>query len=738
MQTLFTPVKSQSTANVRHPRARVRVSWKKIASSGVLATVGTSLVNGLDIVAGAEGVALPWDAYQYYDETENVLGFEYDRELIEPQGGIAAARANVILDNTNRRYSPNYNQTVGTALGPDRPLLIDAGFHLGTDRTIPVFKGSTFGDPKIDHLNKVAEFRAADIISLLEDASLSAAVYTDQRSDQILADILANAGVGTSQYELDVGLNTIPFAWFPADMNALTRIAKICEAEEASFYQDERGKIRFEIRLHYKKFPHNTSQITLEKDDFVNFARIQNTRIINRCVVKASPREVDVANAAIWQEPVEVEVEGNSSKTIWSHPTEPDSSVPILVYSNLAPAATTDYRAYTEPGGAGVEITGDQTVTLTNFVDAQKIVLQNGNAAKAYYNVLQFRGKAARVKKAIKAISEDSASQTKYGVKEHVVGNDFIQTLDWAESLADDYIAKYKDPTNKIEIAIPALPHLQLKDRVTIRDPDIERTANGAPISLLFDDSVFDFVAIASDPSLDLSGAEFTQELWAYSLVTDQAYHGMLGYGQGAVEDRYPSLWIYEGGKLHFGFGDGTDWHGYFTNPVLGYKKWMHIAATFDGTDYKLFVNGIERYSTNAVAGKIPTAGTTQFDVGRVDNYFPGRITEVRIWNKRLYPGDIRKHFLDAADISTNFTGGVTYAANCVCHLPMQKNSGLTVFDKSGNNNNGIFSGGIPAWYEPPALEKDYRVMKIAGKFLAGGFTQDVILREIDSSETAT
>lgn len=477
MQSIFSAAKSQATADIRFPAAVVRVSWKKALSSETLATVGASLVGGLDVVAGAEGAAMPWNSYQYFDESDYILALDYDRAVEEPLGGIAAAMASVLFDNTGKRYTPDYNQTVGTALGPDRPIMIDAGFIIGTQRTVPVFKGSTVSEIRPDFMQRTAAVRAADIITLLEQTTLAAAMYEDQRSDQIIEDILTDAGIGSSQYDLDTGLNTIPFAWFPASMDALQRIRKVCEAEEATFYQDEAGVLRFETRLHYKNWPHHISQITLKGRHMLEFKRITSNIVINRCIVKAKPRQVDAANAAIWTEPEEIEVEGNSSKTIWARFTEPDSSVPMPVKSIVDPVANTDYTAFDGPGGTGSDITADQTVTVTNFVETAKIVLQNSNASKAYYNLLQLRGKAARVQRSIEAVEEDSASQSKWGVHEYVVENDFIQDLDWAEAFAHDLVEKYKEPTTRLLLKLPGLPHLQLKDKVSIVDPDLGTTS---------------------------------------------------------------------------------------------------------------------------------------------------------------------------------------------------------------------------------------------------------------------
>ena len=478
MQSLATPARSQSTASVRFPTAVVRVSWDQATNSATIATIDSSTIDGTDVIAGSSGAALPYDSYLVTDESAYVVGFDFERAILEPLGGVASAQCDIFLDNTGNRYTPGYNSTINTGFEANRPLLVDAGFLVGTKRTVPVFKGRTFEQIRTSFAEKKATVRAADLLSILDQKPLAAGVYENQRSDQIIESILNDAGLGTSQYELDTGLNTITFAYFPTDMSALKRIKKVCEAEEAIFYQNERGKMLFKVRTHYSQFPYNTSQITLNKNDYMTYEYTRNTDIINRVIVKAAPREVDTSTTALWDQPEEIEVAAGATKEIWAHPTDPDSSIPLLIKEITALASTTDYTAFTAAGGGGSDITADQVVTGTNFVDAVKIVLKNNNAAKAFYNLLQFRGKAARVKEAFNIIDEDATSIRKYGVMEFVLENDFIQSVDWAETIASSIKNKYKDPTKRIDITIPAIPQLELKDRVTLTDPVDASTAD--------------------------------------------------------------------------------------------------------------------------------------------------------------------------------------------------------------------------------------------------------------------
>ncbi|MBD2336607.1 DUF4347 domain-containing protein [Calothrix sp. FACHB-156] len=164
---------------------------------------------------------------------------------------------------------------------------------------------------------------------------------------------------------------------------------------------------------------------------------------------------------------------------------------------------------------------------------------------------------------------------------------------------------------------------------------------NFTDTSSLSFDGVNDYVNIASNPSLNLSAGTFTQSVWIYSQITDNGYHGILGYQPGgSTSERYPGIWVFEQTRIHAGFGDGSNWNSFSTGNVLKPNAWNHIVTSFDGTTYKAYVNGQEVNSTTQFAGRKPAA-TQQLNIGRVDNYFQGQIDDVRIYNRALSTAEI-------------------------------------------------------------------------------------------------
>ena len=154
-------------------------------------------------------------------------------------------------------------------------------------------------------------------------------------------------------------------------------------------------------------------------------------------------------------------------------------------------------------------------------------------------------------------------------------------------------------------------------------------------------DGVDDYVSVPTNAALDLSGGQFTQAVWIRSDIDDNNFHGILGYQPATgTRDRYPGIWIKDQTRIHAGFGDGTSWNAFTTGSVLTPDVWNHVATTFDGTTYRVYVNGQSVFSTPNFAGRTPI-NTQRFDIGRVDNYFEGDIDDVRIYNRALTPQEI-------------------------------------------------------------------------------------------------
>lgn len=492
MQSIVTPLLAVLTANTRVPRIRVKASWLKIADPNIVfAIVNSSLVDSSDLVAGQSEVITNSELFLYVDESQYAIRLDYDRRLDEPRAGTSHAIANVLLDNINKRFTPDQNATIGTAIEARRPFKMSVGFDAGgVDRTVQVIAGLTSSRPKLGRTAKTVEVEVFDYVTFIDNAQLASAVYENMRSDQIIESILASLNFGSSQYSLDVGLNTIPFAWFDKDKSAGRRIRDLCEAEEANFYQDENGIIRFENRNHYSTYPHQTVQRTIDAGDILTDDDDASTPIINRAIVIAKPRKIDAAASVLWSLSSVEAIPHGETVTLWAAFYDSEAGTTSLPVKTInAPSTPTDYTGNAASDGSGSDLSASLSIVVTNFVESAKIEVTNNHPTDTVYlTFLQLQGKAARVTQAIQSVSEDAGSINKYEAQEYVMQNDLIQSKAVADVISANLKNKYKDPMGRRIIRIPGIPHLQLKDLLYVVNPDAQNLISNPSFEVNLDD----------------------------------------------------------------------------------------------------------------------------------------------------------------------------------------------------------------------------------------------------------
>ncbi len=443
------------------------VSWNRLVGAQDFAIVGTSLVGGTDIIQGTGSSAInESDAFEYFDETDRVLRLEYERRLLEPLGGTSIAMADVLLDNADLRFTPDFNSTIGTALRPNRPIKMFIGFEVqGQNKLIPIIEGLTL-QPKEDKLRRTVRISAYDFMKSLNETPLESVVYINLRSDEIITNILSDSGIGASLFELDQGLNTVGFAWFEKGQTAGERIRQICEAEEAIFYQDELGILRFENRDKYTQAPYNASVFTIDPGDILEWGQGDSSEIINRVIIKGAPRSVK-DESEIWRDGVEEEIAAGATITVWAEFEDPVSDI-------TQPSTNTDYTAFTATGGAGTDITADISIAeIDEFAKAAKMRITNNNASKAFVNLLKLRGTPATVDYEIKEVFQDNNSITDYNENQKIIENQFIDDRAFAANMAQNIVRRHKSPNNVLKLKIRGIPQLQLRDRVRVKDQDL-------------------------------------------------------------------------------------------------------------------------------------------------------------------------------------------------------------------------------------------------------------------------
>ncbi len=154
-------------------------------------------------------------------------------------------------------------------------------------------------------------------------------------------------------------------------------------------------------------------------------------------------------------------------------------------------------------------------------------------------------------------------------------------------------------------------------------------------------DGTNDLVAIADSNSLDLTTG-MTLEAWVNPATAMSGWDTILmkEYASGLIYSLYangdgniPATYI-SSNNTEYGISGGS---------TLPLNTWTHVAATFDGSVIRLFINGTQ-------AATIPFSGSIQtssggFSIGGNmiwrDEGFPGMIDEVRIYNRAVSASEI-------------------------------------------------------------------------------------------------
>jgi hypothetical protein len=165
------------------------------------------------------------------------------------------------------------------------------------------------------------------------------------------------------------------------------------------------------------------------------------------------------------------------------------------------------------------------------------------------------------------------------------------------------------------------------------------RTASGKYGKALSFDGTNDVVLVPDASSLDLSSG-MTLEAWVYPTSPLSSWK--------AVMQKETDAYFLNANTFNNHVGSGGTIGGSCCTVVEGpnallLNQWTHLAGTYDGAALRLYVNGT-LVATAAKTGAIQVTGNPLRIGGDTysGEFFPGRIDEVRIYNRALSAGEIQ------------------------------------------------------------------------------------------------
>lgn len=496
----------------------VLMDWTLATASGVqFFTIGTSLIGGSDIIKSGGGVPAFFDKYQFTDYSNYALSWNVDRRLGQYPYGLFMAQADIALDNSSKLFLPFFDPTIGSGILPNRPVKLSVGFN---GELLNQFIGFTGKPQNTIGAGRQTILHAYDAVNYLNSYTSTASgvltvsgLYTNQSASTIVGDLLGEAGFSSSQYVLDISLQSNIGYLSPGGSQIGDIIQALCEAEQALFFADENGILRFWNRQHFTTVSgsyatqsgiQTTVSGTYTTFTFANLSELNyaNTPIFNDVTVQAIPRAVQPIQK-VWGLTSYQTIQPGQSLTIEADFSDANGPLPVTyvqtpVSSSGGGTGISVYTVNTASDGSGSDATSSVTLVSTssgggiggaanpadNYLGTTYYVtFHNTSGAAVYVTAMTLFGTPATVTQVISQRYQDGTSIANYGTNPGnmyqtiVIENDLIQDPSTAYALAYVLVKNYKDPLRRYEnVPVFANPALQIGDFIALVNADTGET----------------------------------------------------------------------------------------------------------------------------------------------------------------------------------------------------------------------------------------------------------------------
>jgi hypothetical protein len=487
MQTVSDEWGNKTAQGKRRVGYGVLVAWLRTTNSGVkFFTINQSTIGGGDIIKGGGDFVTFFDKYQYDDVSPFVKSISVQKNIGQYPYGVIMAQADVELDNTSKKFLPNYDTTIGSGILPNRPIKISVGIE---EEYMKLFTGFT-SQPNISLNNRTAQFHSFDAFDFINGyKSTISGAFVNAPFHNIVASGMAEMGFTSSQYVIDKTLqqNIGYLATYNRTWGEIFK--KGTEAEQALMFVDETGIIRFWNRQHFLTASGIARfQLSYSKIQDIQW---QNTPVINDVIVKAKPRAVQ-ARQKIWENTNPIELAAGEDTELFIDFTDdfgdlPTTSVSIPKYITTASGSQSFYSTNEFSDGSGLARNNEiDLIESYSFGKTLKLGFRNNFTSKLFLPQLAIYATPAKVTQVIEERYEDQTSIDNFGRNPSnngeplVIENDLIQDESTAHSLAYTLVNEYKSPGKRYlcPVAVQSDPALQIGDAGLLLINDTDEVKN--------------------------------------------------------------------------------------------------------------------------------------------------------------------------------------------------------------------------------------------------------------------
>ncbi len=196
------------------------------------------------------------------DITDDVLSVNSNRGQIEVDGSIKEGRADLVLDNRDKRYT-QFN-TSSDLFGLFRVIAEIKITAVFSAVTYNIFRGFIRSiDPDLKFNTQTVIVSAADRFYLLKEEKTTTALLSGKTADEIIEAVLVDIGLSPSEYSLDADVEILENIQF-TDANAFQSIALAVEVGQHHHFISADGIYTFKTNLWLDD---NTPKYTFNYDD---------------------------------------------------------------------------------------------------------------------------------------------------------------------------------------------------------------------------------------------------------------------------------------------------------------------------------------------------------------------------------------------------------------------------------------------------------------------------------------
>lgn len=459
----------------RHVGYGVLAAFMRTTATGVrFFTIGQSRIGGPDMIKGGGQFVTFFDKYRYEDISPYMTSITVTRNLGQRPYGIIMAEADLEIDNTSKRFLPDYDTTIGSGVGlPNRPIKISIGIE---DEYMKLFTGFNT-EPVVSLNNRMVDMHAFDAFNYINNTrATTSGAFVNAPFHNVIASGLQEMGFSSSQFVVDKSLQQNIGYLSTYDQKWGDVFKQGAEAEQGIMFVDENGIIRFWNRQHFL----TTSGVPRFQLNYSKLSDIkwQNTPIINDVIVRAKPRVVQDIQK-VWETSSNIELGPGVDTDYFVDFSDTNGRLPVTTISVPIPMITASGAQSFYATNDQIDESGNTRSSSIGIVGASnlggtsyKLTFRNSFTSVVYVTNMAIFATPAKVVNIIEERYYDQSSIDNFGRNPSnngepiIIENDLIQDKSTARSLAYTLVNEYKSARRRYicPVATQSDPSLQIGD----------------------------------------------------------------------------------------------------------------------------------------------------------------------------------------------------------------------------------------------------------------------------------